>query len=291
MNEKLLIFQSINTMLQYYIQFTDKSTYQIRPKIWNYLLRNFKEFERIGNIISTNYSKYEFEPYIIYLNTKIYNINTIHLVNKVAIAINDKHTLGKLWHQFLKQDIDYYIENDYVHPFSYLFKTNTNNTNTLNKHLQTACKYNSIQCMKILLKTDIMIDCRDYNLCTPLHNACLHNNLDCVKLLLEHGAKIDVQNKTDNTALHYASRNNNVDCIKLLLEYGAKIDIKDYNGRTALHCAYINNNAICVELLIKAGSNIQIKDKYDRTPLDYKNLEYLNNIDYAGIYNKVVCNK
>ena len=171
-----------------FVQFLDNSTYKINSNCYNYLLTNFAEFQFLqnnvdgccsNNIIPIPYLKQEFEPYIKYLNDE-YDIFTAHIVQKVAIAMNDDYTLGKLWHQILHQDIHYYLEHDYYIPFYYLVHNDFNFIpyvkyiydydspkclevifdlipNIDEIHLVFAFKFNSIKCLQYLIKYHIKI--------------------------------------------------------------------------------------------------------------------------------------
>lgn len=79
-----------------------------------------------------------------------------------------------------------------------------------------ASKYNYIQIVELLLKSDININSKDKYGWTPLMYAATFGRKEIVNLLIEKGADINIQNDIGWTALSYALNNDHEEIIKLL---------------------------------------------------------------------------
>lgn len=83
-------------------------------------------------------------------------------------------------------------------------------------HIAAIC--NSVGCMKLLLKKDGDINCKDSKGRTPLILAALNGHTRAIDLLLQAKAEIACQDNFLNTALHYACRKRHPSAAFMLLK-------------------------------------------------------------------------
>ena len=215
-------------------------------------------------IISNDTAKYLLEHFTPY-NGEVCDI--VEVINLDAQDIKsgylDRLTRGKLKHQIIYKNIDYYIKYDFDDAIYYLVQTQQ----IKSKNIYDIFYDNAYKCLKVYLDQGVNANIQDNLSWTPLHRACLHNRVECVKLLLLNGANVNIQDMWDNTPLHYACSNDSVESIKLLPLNGANVNIQQYNGSTPLHLACYKNNFESVKLLLNNGAKTDIINDDGLTPL------------------------
>jgi len=82
----------------------------------------------------------------------------------------------------------------------------------------SACRYNSIETVKLLLEHNADVNIADKNKDTPLIMACFKGHIEIVKLLLEHNANIDITDRQDCTPLDLVSQAGYIEIDELLEE-------------------------------------------------------------------------
>ncbi|MBD0391581.1 ankyrin repeat domain-containing protein [Wolbachia endosymbiont of Pentalonia nigronervosa] len=123
------------------------------------------------------------------------------------------------------------------------------------------------------------IDCKNNNLCTPLHIAAEQGFKDEAELLLKHRADINAKDIRGNTPLHSAIVSKCEGIIEVLLKNGADINANGIRHCTPLHVAVEQGYESIVELLLKHEKiDVNAKDEKGRTPLYFAVLE-----DYESI--------
>lgn len=133
--------------------------------------------------------------------------------------------------------------------------------------LLVSCWVNHFEIVKILLKKNVNVFCRDEDGRTPLHLAACAASIKILEELLTYGAKPcewDFNKKC--TPLHCAAAVGNIDCVKALIKAEADIDA-GFPGKTPLHYAVLCNAVDCVEALLQAGAHPNNPQVYTETPL------------------------
>ncbi|XP_013386790.1 transient receptor potential cation channel subfamily A member 1 homolog, partial [Lingula anatina] len=167
-----------------------------------------------------------------------------------------------------------------------------------------AAENNHVSCLQVLLKNPKvtkLIDEPDRYGNTPLHIAAQLGHINCVKLLMEHNAMVDDKNEDEqtplhlaamydqplvvrelvnkqktiiydgdedsNTALHLAALAGHQRVMDVLLDLGAGVETRNAKGWTALDCAAYMGKVKAAETLLKAHSPIDPLDKEKVTPL------------------------
>ena len=264
-----------------FLLFQDNTKINVSQETFDHLLK-FDEclsgYELYGyksSFIPINYttsSKY-FLPYIKYLETGRYNIDTVLQVIILAQNLIDNFILGKLWHHLLQESIEYYMEHDYYYPVYYLINNDLDNKSDYGKYIYIVCENNSVECLKLLIKKySLNIDLinefalnNDKN--TILTESVKFESTECVEVLLINSIDPNTPNKYSYTPLMYTYKNKKDTCMKYLLKYGADPEMKCDHGSTPLGWMASTNNAKCTKMLLDHGVNINAQDKDGYTAL------------------------
>ena len=101
--------------------------------------------------------------------------------------------------------------------------------------------------------------------CTPLHLASISGKRRVLKLLLKSDALIDAKDVNGRTALHHAAERQTPlalaaykgrsELVQMLLDRNADPDVFDDRGRRALHAAVVGEHKDCADTLLRAGSS------------------------------------
>lgn len=139
--------------------------------------------------------------------------------------------------------------------------------------LGIAARYNSLDCLKILLENGADINAKDHLGITPLGDAVYQENVEAVKLLLEYNPDVNVQDNDGRTPLYLAVENGSVECMKLLLNVeGIDVNIQtdDYFRYTILHKIAIDHlDEEMIFILLEHGADYTIRDRYKKSFLNY----------------------
>lgn len=145
-------------------------------------------------------------------------------------------------------------------------------TNEGGSPLFIACQNNNIEIVKLLLKTNTLVDNISYKGRSPLFIACMKGYLDIVKILL--GNKADVNKCPDEgpSPLFNACCSNHTEIVKLLLDMNADVNksnetgsvdaclpcdhyYEDVDGASPLFSACCNTNIEMVKILLDKNAD------------------------------------
>lgn len=175
------------------------------------------------------------------------------------------------------------------------WKPHSENQDTL---LGCAVKFNSLECVDVILRHGGNVDIQDALGFTPLTVALAYDNpsmikklmdsgadvnlqsvegfsplfscksLDSINTLLEHGANVNAVAFGDYSILHHFAREEKCTpgMFQRLIDAGADVNARDINGRTPLQETFIASYAC--ELLLRNGADINSKDNFGDTFLD-----------------------
>lgn len=112
------------------------------------------------------------------------------------------------------------------------------------------------------------IDMKDHDNFTPLIHSIVRHRVDCVRLLLAHNAMIDPQSDTDHIPLNLACQYESMEVARLLLERNAKL-LPDAEGLFPQHLVARSSQKADLLLILKQhGADLNQRDKlYQWTPL------------------------
>jgi len=101
----------------------------------------------------------------------------------------------------------------------------------------------------------------DLNKSTPLHLACRYHSLECVRLFLQHNALVYQQDINGNTHLHELARSQqstfNESIVYELLDHAkSSLEIENNEHKTVLSLACEYNHEILVRLLCNYRTNV-----------------------------------
>jgi len=230
------------------------------------------------------------------------------LINK-PILINESKALLNNFFNYLKNylsmynllgfnlpQLPQYLFYDYESSLSNLISSieldddESNKYNKVDKNLDidliNACKNDSIEDVKILIKKGSNVNIvNDYG-DTPLTIACENKNFEIIKYLVEKEAKINISKSTGNSPLNILCKIKNdnslctIDYIDYLIKNGADINYKDENSMTLLFTAcYFNNLSMLKHLIESNKADINIKNNNNDSLLIVSG--YFNNIHIA----------
>jgi ankyrin repeat protein len=98
--------------------------------------------------------------------------------------------------------------------------------------------------VKLLLETDVVLECENRYIRTPLLRAAENGHEAVVKLLLDKGAKLNSEHFFfDRPPLSYAAGNRHEAVVRLLLKNRAYVNFEDEDGFTPLLYAAMNGHA------------------------------------------------
>ena len=146
----------------------------------------------------------------------------------------------------------------------------------MSKHdfsLHIAAKNGDLEMLKDLLEndSDIDVDLKDDDSCTPLHLAIENGHFAIVQELIEYEADVDSRRGGDiYTPLLIAVGKEYVEIVRELLKAGADVLNESENGLTPLHLAVKLRNIEIVQDLLKHGADIEYFEyTFHQTPLIY----------------------
>lgn len=142
-----------------------------------------------------------------------------------------------------------------------------------NTPLITACYYDNLNIIKLLLDNKANINSKNKENFSPLHIACGNGHFFTAKLLLENHADIKALTIDHRTSLHVAAHQNHNDIIELLLHYKAEIESRNKDGETPLMIASRCESFEALKLLHKNKASIDSIDKYYRAPIHLAAIE------------------
>jgi len=150
------------------------------------------------------------------------------------------------------------IENDNVSGVMKLLNNNILNIRCVNgvSLLHYAIYFNSLQCVKYLIKSRIDINCINDQGIAPLHVAAYFGYLNIVRILIKRGCKINCVDNYNLTPLYFASKMNHFNVVKCLINNGANKDIQSTFCMSPFAIAARKNNAHIVKLFLKIGVDI-----------------------------------
>jgi ankyrin repeat protein len=90
-----------------------------------------------------------------------------------------------------------------------------------------ACKYNSLDVLKILIRKGVDVNYQNEKKETPLIIACSSGSKNVVKFLLEKGANVNKQGYGNDTPLLKAIHNGDFQVVKILIEHGADLKLEN----------------------------------------------------------------
>ena len=120
--------------------------------------------------------------------------------------------------------------------------------------LHLAAKIGNYESVKLLIKENAVINCRNNNYRTPMMMACLFTHADDQKIIeffLRSGANIERRDLNNCTPLLLASQECNVPAVHTLLKNKANIMAVDTENKTSLYYAAERNHKEVVERLLK----------------------------------------
>lgn len=132
----------------------------------------------------------------------------------------------------------------------------------LDEHLLTACDYESVHIVELLIQYGGNVNYIDGDNFTVLMSAAL-GDIAILKTILKYNCKIVNERRTIDgmTSLMLCAYNKDVEKVKLLLEYNADKGIKDSKDRTALE--YVD---------FPYRDDIDSKDNFEKEKLELKEL-------------------
>ncbi|HEX5045737.1 MAG TPA: ankyrin repeat domain-containing protein [Gammaproteobacteria bacterium] len=133
--------------------------------------------------------------------------------------------------------------------------------------LHWAARAESLDTVKLLLKSGADPRAADMFGVTPLYLAAENGSAPVIAALLDAGADPNTVAPTGRTALMTAVRNGKLDAIALLLDRGAVLDARDTEfEQTALMIAVREGNSDAVALLLKRGADVNAHTRVGPTP-------------------------
>ncbi|XP_067653301.1 ankyrin repeat domain-containing protein 50-like [Haliotis asinina] len=135
-------------------------------------------------------------------------------------------------------------------------------TATNNEILHLSCIQGEFDVVKYLLSLNYFdVNCRGWNMMTPVMLAAYHGHKQVMELLVKHGADLSLTVETGNNILHLACGKGKFDVVKYLLS----LNLLDINSRgnkqmTPVMVAADKGYENVVELLVNNGARRSIKD-------------------------------
>ncbi|WP_218460816.1 ankyrin repeat domain-containing protein [Rickettsia sp. TH2014] len=122
-----------------------------------------------------------------------------------------------------------------------------------------AADENYAEIIRLLLRHNIDMHCKDTTGRIPMHLAAESGNIAIIKEYIAHNVDINIQDAYGMTPLHCAIRGGNYTVISILLKQGCKINISDHNSITAHHLLTHTTDLIMYDIF-RSYSNAQVED-------------------------------
>jgi ankyrin repeat protein len=122
--------------------------------------------------------------------------------------------------------------------------------------LHVAVSNKKIANVEILLKNGSAADSEDINGNTPLHLAVIHSFAECLEIWKNHNLCLESKNLEGKTCLHLAAQLGNDTMLNTLITMGANMDAEDSKGRTPIKLAELNSKYDCIQILADSGAQI-----------------------------------
>lgn len=135
--------------------------------------------------------------------------------------------------------------------------------------LHYACLRGRLEMVKkLILAGPGIINLRDHDNFTPLIHSIVRNKIECIRLLLSHNALINPVSEYDHIPLNLACQHGLLEVVKLLLEMNAQL-LPDAEGLYPQHLVARSRKESELLLLLKQhGADLNQRDKlYSWTPL------------------------
>lgn len=101
-----------------------------------------------------------------------------------------------------------------------------------------------------------------------LHIACEKGKIDCVKILLENNAIVNIRDKWGMTPIRYCLSTDYDDIAVVLIQKDPEaVDSQDKYGKSVLHAAVEDGSEKFVRLLVRMGADVNITTDFGVTPL------------------------
>lgn len=145
--------------------------------------------------------------------------------------------------------------------------------NSRNNFRMTPLHYavsSGLEVTNFILNCGAFVDPQDAAGKTPLMSACGYNSVDVVKLLVDRGASTRIFDAAGDTCLHYAARGKSLTVLRYLLRQSeADPNSANFLDETPLHFACATGSFTAVRFLLDSGSDPRTKTKSGRTPAAY----------------------
>lgn len=125
---------------------------------------------------------------------------------------------------------------------------------------QMACVAGDQECVEILLRHSMDVNCTGYYYGTALQAACRVGNITMVECLLNSGADINILRGAHSTALRAATLGGHEELIRKLIGHGADVNLRYKDkDKSILHLALEARNLVIFKILLAAGADIDVE--------------------------------
>ena len=136
---------------------------------------------------------------------------------------------------------------------------------------------------KALIKTNMNLDHKNSQGCTPFEFAIQYKEKKIIELLIKHHVKFF--SREGFTTLHAVSAYGNLNLFNKIVKNYRNQNMKDLYGRSPLHWAAQEGNLTITKALIKNGAKVNLRDKEGFTALYYAVAE-----GYNSFFNLLIAN-
>jgi len=147
-------------------------------------------------------------------------------------------------------------------------QVNKSTSNGNSTALFSACKYENVELVGLLLKANANVNWSNNAGITALMRASYKNHVNVLCHLIENGAEVEARNLQSETAMYMALVRGHFEVFKVLVEkYHANIDTEDMDGDTALSRACYHNKYVFISYLLRKGAQVNVHGIRGNTPL------------------------